>query len=186
MLLFKVSIFKECSFSSPGELRKKIQQWIINAHFKAWNTRKWLMCDSTHMSGSPPDINMQSAKEALFKMFTDQSTEKKKIYIYIYIYDTFCKEGTLSQTYSRQEENRKSNIKCWNVGDSLKWAKKKKKYSTSGEFILRPSLRLSPPSFHLPHHFVTDWDQGSSTFNRSNLGMSCKSIHCSVLGFAVG
>ena len=63
---------------------------------------------------------------------------------------------------------------------------KEKKYSTSGEFILRPSLRLSPPSFHLPHHFVTDWDQGSSTFNRSNLGMSCKSIHCSVLGFAVG
>ena len=42
------------------------------------------MCDSTHMSGSPPDINMQSAKEALFKMFTDQSTEKKKnIYIYM-------------------------------------------------------------------------------------------------------
>ena len=43
------------------------------------------MCDSTHMSGSPPDINMQSAKEALFKMFTDQSTEKKKKYIYIYM-----------------------------------------------------------------------------------------------------
>ena len=125
------------------------------------------------------DINMQSAKEALFKMFTDQSTGKKKYIWY------FLQRGDFVSTSiagKKKTGNQTLMSKRW---WQLKMSKKKKKNSISGELILRPLLSLSAPSFHLPHHFVTVWNQGSSTFNRSNLGMSCKSVHCSVLGFAV-
>lgn len=108
------------------------------------------------------DINFQPVKETLLKMLTDQSTIKKKC-----MYDTFCKEGTLVQFHGRQEESRKSNIKHWNVDDSLRGEKKLRRIWRAYFKTIPESLRFSLTTLWQV------WTKGSCTFIRSKLTTSC-------------
>lgn len=126
------------------------------------------------------DINMQPAKETRLKMLTDQSTKKKKYVRY------FLQRGEFSSTSmagKKKTGNQTLNVEMLVTA----WSEQKNIYIyiTYGELSLRPLPGLSAPSFRLPHYFGTGLNQGGSTFIRSNLGICCKSVHCSMVGFGV-
>lgn len=85
--------------------------------------------------------------------------------------DSFCEEGLWFTSCGRQEERRKSNIKCWNDDDSPRW---EKKLGTSGKNLLCNYFWIcaSNSSLCLPLQSVTGLSQ-CSTFVRTNLGKSC-------------